>query len=61
MEDNLNILANRRGPNFKQMEGDLNILANGGRPQYCGKWKTTSIFKQMEDDINILVNGRQHR
>ena len=33
------------------MEEYLNTLANGRRPYYFGKWKTTS----MEDDIN----GRQ--
>ena len=37
------------------MEEDLNILANGRRPQYFGKWKMISMFWQMEDDIN----GRQ--
>ena len=37
------------------MEDRLNTLANGRRPYYFGKWKTTSIFWQMEDDIN----GRQ--
>jgi hypothetical protein len=30
------------------MEDDLNILANGKKPQYFGKWKKTSIFWQME-------------
>jgi hypothetical protein len=46
-------------------------LESGRRPQYFGKWKTTSIFGQngrrpqflgkMEDGINfsIFVNGRQ--
>ena len=47
------------------MEEDLNILANGRRPQYFGKWKTTSIFWQMEDVINFWqmeddINGRQN-
>ena len=41
------------------MEDDLNILANGRRPQYVDKWKTTSIFWQMEDELIILTNGRQ--
>jgi hypothetical protein len=40
------------------MEEDLNILANGRRPQYFGKWKMTSIFWQIEDDLNVLANGR---
>jgi hypothetical protein len=31
----------------------------GRRPQYFGKWKTTSIFWQMEDNLNIWVNGRR--
>ena len=39
------------------MEDDLNILANGRRPQYFGKLKTTLIFWQMEDNLNILANG----
>jgi hypothetical protein len=33
-------------------------LLNEKRPQYIGKWKTTSILWQMEDDLNILANGR---
>jgi hypothetical protein len=32
MEDDLN---------FFQMEDDLNTFANGRRPQYFGKWKTS--------------------
>ena len=36
------------------MEDDFNILANGRRSQYFGKWKTTSIILQMEDDIDFL-------
>jgi hypothetical protein len=50
------------------MEDDLNLLANGRRPQFLEKWKTTSIFWEMEkdpifwgnleDDINLKVNGR---
>ena len=39
-----------------KLEDDLIFLGNGRRPQYCGKWKTTSIFKKMEDDI-LLLNG----
>jgi hypothetical protein len=41
------------------MEDDLNSFAKGRRPQYFGKWKTTSIFWQMEDNLNILTNGRR--
>ena len=33
------------------MEDDLNILANGRRHQYLGKWKTTSTFLSIEDDL----------
>ena len=40
------------------MEDNLDILVNGGRPQYFGKWKATSIFWEMENDLNILGNGR---
>jgi hypothetical protein len=52
---------------FRQMEDNLNILANGGnlnilaneRPSKCfGKWKTTSLIWQKED-LNILANGRR--
>ena len=42
-----------------QMEDNLNILANGRRPQYFCKWNTTSIFWQMKDDLNLLANGRR--
>ena len=42
-----------------KLEDDLIFLANGRRPQFFGKWKTTSIFWQMEDDLNFLVHGRQ--
>ena len=55
------------------MEDDLNFLENGRRPQFFGKWKTTSnkimqpktsksktvIFLKMEDDLNFLENGRR--
>ena len=43
------------------MEDILKFLVNGRRPQYFGKWNTTSIFWQMVDDHNILANGRQHQ
>ena len=41
------------------MEDDLNFLANGRRPQFFGKWKTTSIFWEMEDNLSFLEIGRQ--
>jgi hypothetical protein len=41
------------------MEDILNILAAGTRPQYFGKWKTTSTFLQTEDDLNVLANVRR--
>ena len=41
------------------MEDDLNIVANGRRPQYFHKWKTASIILKMEDDLNYLENGRR--
>ena len=39
-------------------EEDYSILANGKRPTFFFKWKTTSIFLPMEDDLNIFANGR---
>ena len=30
------------------------MIINGRRPQYFGKWKTTSISWQMEDNFNIF-------
>ena len=41
------------------MEDNLNVKANGRRPQFKGKWKTTSILRKMEDDLNLKENGRQ--
>ena len=50
------------------MEDELNFLADGRRPQYFGKWKSTSKLWQLkakwisfyiEDDLNIFSNGRQ--
>jgi hypothetical protein len=41
------------------MEDNLNFVPDGRRPQYFGKWKTTSTFWRIEDDLNILVNGRR--
>ena len=40
------------------MEDKLNILANGRRPQYFGKWNTTLIFCRMEDTLNSLANWK---
>ena len=40
------------------MEDEFNILANGRRPQYFGKWKMTSKFSKWKT-TNILANGRQ--
>ena len=64
MEDDLNILANERQPQyfakwkmtsiFWQMEDDLNILANGRQSQHFGKKKMTSLFLETEDNLNIL-------
>jgi hypothetical protein len=55
MEDDLIFFHMEDNLYFFQMEDILNFLVNKRRPQYFGKWKTTSIFWQMEDDIN----GRQ--
>ena len=41
------------------LEDNLNFLVNGSRPQFFGKWKTTSIFWYIEDDLKCLANGRQ--
>jgi hypothetical protein len=40
---------------------DLNFLVNRRRPQFLGKWKTTSIFLYTEDELKFLANGRQLR
>jgi hypothetical protein len=37
----------------------LHFLVNGRRPQFLGKWKTTSIFLYIEDELEFLANGRQ--
>ena len=44
--------------NGVELEDDLNMLANGRRPKYLGKWKMTFIFLKVEDDLNIVANGR---
>ncbi len=36
-----------------EFEDDLIFLVNGRRPQFWGKWKTTSVFVEMEDDLNF--------
>ena len=30
------------------MEDDLNMFENGRRPQFFGKWKTTSLFQKLK-------------
>ena len=42
-----------------KLEDDLNFFANGSRPQFFGKWKTTSLFWKMEDDLNLKEIGTQ--
>ena len=42
------------------MEDELILFSNGRRPQFFGKWKTTSKCLQTEDDLNVLANVRQH-
>jgi hypothetical protein len=51
-----------------ELEDDLNSWANGRRPQFFGKWKTTSIlwqngrqpqfFAKMEDNLNSLAKWK---
>ena len=61
MEDNLNILAYGRLPQyFGKWNKNLNILENRRRRQYFGKQKTTSILWKMEDDINVLKLADKH-
>jgi hypothetical protein len=50
MEDDLNILANGRQPQYFGKWKTTTIFGN---------WKTTAIFCQMEDDLNILEIGRR--
>ena len=40
-----------------KLEDDLNYFAMGRRPQFFGKWKTTSILRKMEDDHNFKLMG----
>ena len=35
------------------MEDDLNFMINGRRPQFAGKWKTTSICLQLESNLQF--------
>ena len=60
MEDDLNIFASRKNPQYFDKWKTTLIFSssNGRQPQHFGKWKTTSFF-QMEDDLNILENGRR--
>ena len=44
---------------LNKLEDNLNFLVNGRRPQFFGKWKTTSIFLYIEDELKFLANGRQ--
>ena len=44
---------------LNKLEDNLNCLVNGRRPQFFGKWKTTSIFLYIEDELEFLPNGRQ--
>ena len=44
---------------LNKLEDNLNCLVNGRRPQFFGKWKTTSIFLYIEDKLKFLANGRQ--
>jgi hypothetical protein len=44
---------------LNKLEDDLNCLVNGRRPQFFGKWKTTSIFLYIENKLKFLANGRQ--
>ena len=43
---------------FNKIEDDLNILQNGRRPQFCTKWKTTSILYKMEDDPKKITKWK---
>ena len=44
---------------LNKLEDNLNCLVNGRRPQFFGKWKTTSIFLYIENKLNFFANGRQ--
>ena len=54
MEDDLNKFQMDDKLNFfPQMKVNLNILANGRRPQFC-QMEDNLKFKCREDDLNIL-------
>jgi hypothetical protein len=42
------------------MEDNLNFKVNGRRPQFVGKWKTTSICWQLEDDLHFWQMEDNH-
>jgi hypothetical protein len=54
-----NMESGVREMKFEMRELYSNFLADGRRPQFFGKWKTTSIFWKMGNDLNFLVNKRQ--
>jgi hypothetical protein len=39
---------------YMEDDNGLSIFANRRRPQYLGKWKTTSTFLSIEDDLNFF-------
>ena len=39
---------------LNELEDDLNCLVNGRRPEFFGKWKTTSIFLYIEDELKFF-------
>ena len=41
------------------MEDDLNLQANGRRPQFFGKMEDDLNFQEMEDDLNFWQNRRR--
>lgn len=53
MEDDLNLVANGRRPQYFQMEDDLNYLEKWKTTSIISKWKINQLFWQMEDDLNI--------
>ena len=71
MEDDFNILANGRRPQYLgwwkttwicgHIKGNLNVFGTWKITSTFRKFKTTSMFWPMEDDLNILENGRWHQ
>ena len=47
---------NNNQVSLHELEDNLILLVNGRRPQFWGKWKTTSIFVQMEEDLKFYSN-----